>query len=403
MTFFVPECHSTYLEIKSLDIGLVISTIAMLFSTTSNSLLLFAITRRTSFYKSKFYSIVFSIALADLIAGAVVTPFCMYLTSHFAKYKNINSFVATYLFQTLFFTVTAAAILNSAFMSFDRYTFLRNPEIYSSSLTNKKQLAMIIGIWIFSFLFSLFQHLVDQALYLVLFSSVLVMLSGMAMVFTLVSYYKYFNREFTAIKQQQTLGPPTNTKSLPTPTPLSIHPIEVINNEDTPRIQPSALSPYLHVFPTDLRKPSDTPSVATIPGTTEDLCHELDLSSVRPSITAIESIERHKKAPRTFLGKGFYESRIVLTLALITAIYWTHYLPFIVSSFYLYLSGDNRTCNTVLLTQNIILYSALFSSGLRSFIFILRLSQTREAIRHLFDRRRKRQKNYTLERDSRQR
>jgi len=395
MTFFVPECHSKYTEIRSLDIGLAISTIAMLFSITTNSLLLFAIIRSSS-YKSKFYSIVFSIALADLIAGAVVTPFFMYLTYRFTKFKNIDSSLPTHLFHTLFFTVAAAAILNSALMSFDRYTFLLNPEIYTSSLSNKKQLSMILGIWIFSFLFALLQHLVDGSLYLVLFSSVLVILSGTAMIFTLISYYKYFNREFTTINNHPQL-PATNIKSH-TPTPLNVqHPIEIIND-----FTPSVLAPYLHVFPTDSRKPSDTPSVATIPGTTEDLCNQLDISSVRPSITSIES-ERHKRAPRSFLGKGFYESRIVLTLTLITAIYWMHYLPFIISSFYLYISGKNYTCSTVLLTQNIILFSALFSSGFRSFVFILRLSQPREAICHLFDRRRKRQRNYTLERDSRRR
>jgi len=375
MLFFQSRCH--YTLSNSMNVQIILVVIGMLFSILTNSLLLYAVFRRSA-NRSKFYLIIKNIGISDFLTGTVAAPYFIYLYCRYTKYKTVDTMDS--IFLTIFFTVAASAILNCSFMAVDRLTFLRNPEIYTSSLNNRKQTVIIVLIWISSFCFSLIQHVLNQLLYQTLFSILVVFTSGIIMIFTLIAYWKHFSTHTS-----------TTINKIPSRTKSS-------NLEPPPKetIQPSTsieLSPHLDVFPTDLRKPSDTPSVATIPGTTDDfMAEEFQVTTIRPSITELE----HEKPKK----HRSYEIRIVLTLTIMTATYWLFHLPFIISSLYLY-ACEQCPCDSLVASQCVILYTVLFSSGFRPLIFIIRLSQTREAICQLFDQKQRRRRHYTLEREVR--
>ena len=396
MLLFPYQCHSILTQNFNIELSILVTV--MLFSLTANFLLLFAALKCSAF-RSKFYSIILSIGIADFLTGIVVAPCYIFLSYRSTRYKSIS--ITNSIVQTILFTVAGSAIINSSFMSIDRLIYLRNPETYTSCLNHKRQRAILLSIWLGSLLFSLIQHAIDIFLYLVLFSILVVMVTGILMFVTLVSYWKHFNNKTTTA--------PSAINKIPSFSLKNKH----LNVRRLPSQEESEASPYevqrtrLDVLRKESRKPSDTPSIATLPGAIEDsLDDEFQVTTIRRSVTAIEIDKSGGKRQRSIMGKSnLYESRIVLTLAIITATFWLFHLPFIIASFYLYLNNNNNSrhveCNSVLPLHNLIFYPVLLSSGIRPLTFLIRLSKTRETLCNLFNHTNRRRRHYTLERDCR--
>ena len=386
MLLFPYQCQVKFVHNFNIELCIVVTI--MIFSLTVNSLLLFAAFKGSA-NKSKFYSIIVSIGVADFLASILLAPCYIYLLYRFSRSKNIN--MISSIVQTILFTVAGSAILSLSFLSIDRLIYLRNPEIYTSSLNHKRQRMILFMVWTVSFAFSLIQHAIDIFLYMLLFSMLIVMVTGVTMTVTLVTYWKHFNNATTM------------SGSAISEIPSSSNRTKHSTSEITPPFQVSSTN--LDVIRNDIRKPSDTPSVATIPGATEDfLEEEFQITTIRPSITAIE-IDRNcssiGKKQRGIVGKSLYESRIVLTLGIITTVFWVFHLPFIIISFHLYNNNSSHRveCNSVLPLHKFIFYFLLISSGARPLVFIIRLSKSRETLARLFNRSRRRQRHYTLEKD----
>lgn len=394
MLFFPHQCHPIITENFNIELSILI--IIMLFSFTANSLLIFSALKGSAF-RSKFYSIILSIGIADFLTGLVVAPCYIFLNFRFTRYKTVN--FTNSIFQTILFTVAGSAIISSSFMTIDRLIYLRNPEIYTSCLNHKRQRAILFLIWLGSFTFSLIQHAIDIFLYLVLFSVLVVMVTGIVMSVTLVTYWKHFNgsTKKTISTVNKTPSFSMDNKHLG---------VRRMRSEEESQISTSQgdlqHSAHLNVIRNESRKPSDTPSVATIPGATEDFLEdEFQVTTIRPSITAIEIDKDGGKRKRSIMGKSnLYESRIIVTLAIITAAFWLLHLPFITASFYLYTSNNNNNqskCNSVLPLHSLIFYPVLLSSGIRPLTFIIRLSKTRETLCNIFNYKNRRRRHYTLE------
>ena len=394
MLLFPHQCHPILEENFNIELSILI--IIMLFSLTANSLLMLS-TLKGSAFRSKFYSIILSIGIADFLTGIVVAPSYIFLSYRFTRYKTVN--ITNSLFQTILFTVAGSAIISSSFMTIDRLIYLRNPEIYTSCLNQKRQRAILFSIWLGAFLFSLIQHAIDIFLYLVLFSVLIVIVTGIVMSVTLVTYWKHFN--------DSTKNTLSSISKIPSFTMENKHmgvrktPSEEESQISSSQVDINHHSAHLNVLRNDSRKPSDTPSVATIPGATEDFLEEFQVTTIRPSITAIEIDKSGGKKQRGIMGKNnLYESRIIVTLAIITAAFWLFHLPFITASFYLYVNDNNKSqpeCNSALPLHNLIFYPMLLSSGIRPLTFIIRLSKTRETLCNIFNHKNRRRRHYTLE------
>lgn len=401
-------------------VGFAFPVTAFVLSLSSNLLMLLGIYKSKA-YSSRFLTIVLSIAMADLLMATVVSPISIYLTSEYSNSRIHNvQHIQSNVYMVLLFTLAIAAVCSLAFLSIDRYIFLKNPETYALTLSKKRHFSIIALLWGLSLAISNTQHLMKFRVFIFLLSIFVLATSGVVMTVTLYAYWRHFSRTqsnraaVTTIPSYNNNEPPPCTQyshrtsratiysltddvcSLSTSTPSAT----TGACEVTTKIPQQPLKTIVQkVYSLDMiasensRKPSDTPSVATLPGATEDFFEHYTTSlAIKPNIVALETEEKQKK--RWILGKDIYESRIVLTLAIMTGIYWLSYCPVIFAGFYLYFCSD---CSCLLLNTlfNVIAYAIMISSGLRPIVFVLRFSQPREAVCNLFNRRHRRQRHYT--------
>ena len=367
-----------------LCIVIIISVLGIL----GNSLMLLGIFKSKA-HHSRFYSIIINIAISDSMMVSIIVPLSIYLSKEYSK-NTLVEIPRTYQFFYMFLTlsVATATVLNLTFLFMDRYLFLRNPEIYSSELNRRKHFICIVMLWASSFAFSGLQKYIESSIFMLLYSLAILLPSGVIMVLILYAYWRHFNQNNShRIRRIHSSHNTCSTK--PSITRLGISTTSL-------QVTPFPNFKYLNSGALDARKPSDTPSVATLPGTPDDF---LNNCFTKLPINKITSLETEKRKKRRFMvGKTVYERRIVLTLAIMTGIYWLNYIPVIIGGCFLLFCPECQ-CDMKDIVGAIIVCSFMFGSFLRPLVFLLRFSQPRNAICNLLNRRRKRKQTYQQEKD----
>ena len=331
------------------EIKLAVCSIAIIGTITSNALQAYAIVNNKS-YLSKFYLLLINIAFSDLFFGLLTDPlFVVYSMKKINRpeqnYKALTT--STHIFMFFFGT---SSILHMALLNFDRYVLLKYPHKYQT-ITSKKFYVIILCVWLISLVISLQITTISFSKLALLFSMGSVSTTMIVMGLTLVTFWRNFT---ITINRKQKLQ---NKNS---------HDNDEVNSRETPNT--------IVIQSNDIRKPSDTPSVSTLPGQPIPLNDSVRLpTNTRPTARFISFDNKYK---RSFLGRDIYERRILRTLLIVSFIFIISYLPTMIASTYLEVCNNILRCDlfTLYLLQVIIELMMILGAVFRPLVFIFRLS-----------------------------
>lgn len=123
-----------------------------LFCLVGNSLTIVAVSKDTSLKKSVTNYCVVSLAIADIIVGAIIIPFRGFY--EFNQRKWIFGYLLCDIWYATNISTCTASILNLCLISLDRYVSIFDTLNYDSRLSRKKVVIYIFLIWIISILIS---------------------------------------------------------------------------------------------------------------------------------------------------------------------------------------------------------------------------------------------------------
>ena len=102
-----------------------------------------------SYLQSSSEHFIFSLAISDIMAVVLVLPFDIIYWITFPRW-SLGGYVCN-LWNSLFFMVLTALVLNLTCISFDRFLAVVFPLRYSSLMTPKLTRSMIAVVWVYSF------------------------------------------------------------------------------------------------------------------------------------------------------------------------------------------------------------------------------------------------------------
>ncbi|XP_047430348.1 trace amine-associated receptor 1-like [Mugil cephalus] len=104
--------------------------------------------------------LILSLAVADLLIGALMFPFNMALSLTTCLYRNTLKCLIQ---KTFDFTISSSSILNLCCISIDRYYAVCHPLIYKTKLTDHVSMMMGLGSWAVSVLFGILYFVIESS------------------------------------------------------------------------------------------------------------------------------------------------------------------------------------------------------------------------------------------------
>ena len=117
---------------------LVLGPFLSLITVVGNGLVVYLIITRKRLHNATNW-IVLSLAIADFTVRAGILPAAMLLRDHLVVQYSVMSFLL------------AASALNLSLLTVDRYVFITRPLRYSTLLTTKRAVLLIVAVWLASF------------------------------------------------------------------------------------------------------------------------------------------------------------------------------------------------------------------------------------------------------------
>lgn len=351
------------------EIKLAVCSIAIIGAITSNALQAYAIVNNKS-YLSKFYRLLINITFSDFFFGLLIDPlFVVYSLKKISrpeeKYKALTT--STHIFMFFFGT---SSILHMALLNIDRYILLKYPHKYQT-ITSKKFYLIILCVWLTALVISLQIATIGFSKLALLFSMGSVSTTMIIMGLTLVTFWRNFT---ITINHKQKL--------------------ENKNSRDTDEANSRETPDAIVIESNDIRKPSDTPSISTLPGQPMPSYDSIRLPT--NTKTTARSISFDNKDKRSFLGRDIYERRILRTLLIVSFIFIISYLPTIIASTYLQVCNKILQCDlfTLYLLQVIIELTMILGAIFRPLVFIFRLSNIKFTLKRSFRLQKSRKQIY---------
>ena len=128
---------------------LVLGACLSLVTVVGNGLVVYLIMTRNRLHNATNW-IVLSLAVADFFLGAGYLPARILLSNDWLVKHSVLSFLA------------AASALNLSLLTVDRYVFITRPLRYSTLLTTKRAVLLIVAVWLASFVPHLLLYLISS-------------------------------------------------------------------------------------------------------------------------------------------------------------------------------------------------------------------------------------------------
>ena len=294
--------------------------------------------------KSKFYTIVMNIAVADLSFGLLIN-----LSNIVMEYYKVDGWhyeMLSKIHNVTGIFLCSAAIVFSALLNFDRLIFLKYPEKYKV-ISIKSQISFIYFCWCFELTFGLLSLILRFDLVLLLLS-IIVIFPALSVIFlTVISYWL-------------NLRPSNNS-------------IAVRQNEKETISVSSSWSESTSIRQFSLPTYTVIPGVATV--------DTLTFVSLKNNIRRTTNLTMESEKIHKFrFGIGYYELKIVSNLFAISMVILIFCLPLAICSFYLYFCISCGPLNKSYVKQIIVIIMS-YSAVARPCVVICRLPKMRNTLR----------------------